>query len=338
MRSRISAVSAVLRNGSSAPLLTLTTIQMTNNIFQAHRPFSDAGSLTSSTNESLIEEYINWKKSYTKTAFRIYRLWVERFQAFVNRTPEDLQHGDYAAFANSIRSEYAPRCVQFGLTIVRNYLRFFAEQGRLRFPLYLIRVPLGAANSHKPITQEEYEKVVAVLKSSKGSSLRNRAIVMLFRDTGIRLGELLSIKIADIEDERSTVIKTEKSIRNRRIFWSAETEEVLRRYVAERRRSGANPSDALFSATWSRQGRAMTRRAVECIIENALRSAGIERHLTPHSFRHEFIHRLARLGVPDAIIAQLVGHNSPSSIAHYTKLSRPEFQEYALRQLSSVGA
>ena len=310
---------------------------MKNNFFQAQYPISNNVLLAPSTNEALVEQYLDWKKSYTKSAFRIYRLWVERFQTFVNCSPEQLQHGDYAAFANSIRSDFAPRGVQFGLTIVRNYLRFFAEQGRLRFPLYLVRVPLGAANSHKPIAEDEYEKVVHALKSSKRFSLRNLAIVMLFRDTGIRLGELLSLRIGDIEDERSAVVKTEKTIRSRRIFWSADTAEILTRYVGERRRLGAEPSDALFTSNWTRKGRSMSRRNIEWVFEEALRRAGIERRLTPHSFRHAFIHRLARLGVPDAIIAQLVGHNSPSSIAAYTKLSRPEFEEYALRQLVPFG-
>ena len=74
-------------------------------------------------------------------------------------------HTDYVAFAESIRSGYAPRCIEFALNIVHNYLRFFAEQGRLTFPMYLVRVPKASSNSHAAITEGEYRSVVEKMKT-----------------------------------------------------------------------------------------------------------------------------------------------------------------------------
>src|SRR5436190_24372830 len=87
-----------------------------------------------STNEALVEEYLSWKQSYSKSAYRAYRPWVTRFQLFANKEPEMLLYTDYVEFARSIQSGYAPKCVEFALNVVHNYLRFFAEQGRVRFP------------------------------------------------------------------------------------------------------------------------------------------------------------------------------------------------------------
>ena len=103
-----------------------------------------------SANEQFIEEYIAWKKSYSKTAHRAYRLWVTRFQLFANKAPEAFTHNDYVAFAHSIQTGHAPRGIEFALNVVHNYLRFFAEQGRLKFPMYLVRVP--KAPSSRPTT------------------------------------------------------------------------------------------------------------------------------------------------------------------------------------------
>ena len=285
------------------------------------------------SNHELVEEYLTWKQSYSKTAFRAYRVWVTRFQNAVNKTPELITPIDYATFAGGLQGRYAPRGIEFALNVVHNYLRFFSEQGRLRFPLYLIRVPKGYAQSHEAVTEEEYMKMIEVLRVKTPQSLRDLAIIMLLHDTGMRIGELLSLEVESVEEDCSAVIRTEKSIRERRVFWNPDTDNVLQRYIVERVNEGSSNLDALFIAGRSTNNKALTRRTIERMFQIVLGKAGISRKLCPHSFRHSFIHRLAKLSVPDAIIAQLVGHTTPTTIAHYTKLSRPEFKHYALKQL-----
>jgi len=307
-----------------------------NNTFQVHRDLVHDALLTSSSNSDLINQYLSWKKSYTKVAYRAYRIWVSRFQEFVNKPPELLLPTDYSAFANCLHGRHAPRGIEFALNIVHNYLRFFAEQGRLRFPLFLARVPRGCANSHEPFAEAEYIKVVETMRDMRPFPIRDLAIIMLLHDTGMRIGELLSLEIEDIEENKSAIIRTEKTIRNRRVFWNEDTADVLQQYVVARVNYGpANrEKDPLFIANLSRTGKAITSRSVCRMLKRVLKKAGIERKLSPHSFRHSFIHRLAKLSVPDAIIAQLVGHSTPATIAHYTKLSRPEFEHYAKIQLA----
>lgn len=285
-------------------------------------------------NEQFIEEYLAWKQSYTNTAFRAYRVWVTRFQLFANKYPEAMTHTDYVAFADSIRNKYAPRCIEFALNIVHNYLRFFAEQGRLHFPMYLVRVPKAHSNSHAAVTEEEYQTIIETMKKNHPHENRNRAIVMLLHDTGMRIGELLSLKTDDIEEDKSAIIHTEKTIRTRRVFWNASTDAVLHNYLVERINSGPKDSDFLFASHRMSKTNNLSSRSVQRMFLRTLGAATITRKLCLHSFRHSFIHRLAKLGVPDAIIAQLVGHSTPFTISHYTKLSRPEFQSYAIKQLA----
>ena len=157
---------------------------------------------------------------------------------------------------------------------------------------------------------------------------------MLLHDTGMRIGELLSLQIEDIEEDKSAVIRTEKTIRSRRVFWNADTDTILQNYLVDRINSGPKDSEFLFATRRMKADRGLSARSVQRMFLRTLRDAGIARKLCLHSFRHSFIHRLAKLGVPDAIIAQLVGHSTPFTISHYTKLSRPEFQGYALKQLA----
>lgn len=282
-------------------------------------------------NETLIRAYLEWKASYTLSAARTYKRWVLRFQQFTNKAPEALTIGDWTAFALSLHGRYAPKCVEYALNVIHNYLRFWHEQGRLRLPLYLVRVKQARAVSHNAITDGEYAQFMETAK--RQGSLRDRAMFMLLHDTGMRVGELAKLQVEQIEPDKSAVIDTEKTLEKRRVFWNEDTDNVLQQYLAERVNSGPD-SDWLFPGR--KPGSFLTVRSIERIMDEVWAAAKIERRLTPHSFRHGYIHRLAALGVPDAIIAQLVGHSTPHTIAHYTKLSRPEAEGFARKQFAEL--
>lgn len=283
-------------------------------------------------NHTLIREYLDWKASYTSCAAHAYELWVRRFQEFTNKAPEGLALSDWTAFAQNLQGRFAPKCVEFALNVVRNYLRFWHEQGRLRLPLYLVRVQAARARSHNAINEAEYRQLIELLKMRK--DLRNLVLIMLLHDTGLRVGELASLEIEQIEEDASAIVNTEKTVQRRRVFWNQDTDEVLHRYLADRINDGPD-TDWLFAGQIGSDGH-LSVRSIERIVEEICESAGLQRHLTPHSFRHGFIHRLAALGVPDAVIAQLVGHTTPHTISHYTKLSRPEAEGFARRQFGEL--
>lgn len=288
----------------------------------------------SEDNETLVGKYLEWKSSYAPCAASRYAIWVRRFQGFTNKAPERITVGDWSAYAQSLRGRFAPKCVEYALNIAHNYLRFWYEQGRLRrLPLYLARVQKAIACSHVAATEDEYRAMVFALRAKGNRALRDLALIMLLHDTGMRVGELVALEIGQIEEDASATIRTEKSVQRRRVFWNQGTDDVLHNLIVERINSGA-PTDWMFVAKTGTGETPLTTRAVQRIICNACELAGIKRHLSPHSFRHAFIHRQAKLGTPDAIIAQLVGHSTPHTIAHYTKLSRPEFSEYARRQFA----
>src|SRR5690242_6022108 len=128
---------------------------------------------------------------------------------------------------------------------------------------------------------------------------------MLLHDTGMRVVELVSLQIEQIESDASVAIQSEKTVERRRVFWNLDTDEVLHALIIQRVNHG-DGSEWLFTSSRAVRGnQPLTTRSVQRIIERTARSAEIRRHLSPHSFRHGFIHRLAALSVPDAIIAQL---------------------------------
>jgi site-specific recombinase XerD len=276
--------------------------------------------------QALVEEYLTWKASYRKPAAKAYRIWVERFQNFVEKAPEELELSDVTTFIAMVQQTYSPKNVEYGMSIIHNYLRFWKELGRLAIPLFLVKIPTAIATSHNAITEEEYQKMLRAIQAAGIVSLRNRCIIRLLHDTGMRVGELCALNLEDLEQE-TAVIRTEKTIRERRIFWTSETERVVREYAQARKAVKTQEPSALFVGLQGNVAGRLTTRSVQRIVERMTQSAEIGREICPHSFRHGFIHRAALKGVPDSVISVLVGHSTPETVAHYTKLSRPEFQE-----------
>lgn len=286
------------------------------------------GPRTVTITQEPVEEYLMWKETHSKTAFKAYRIWVKRFQDFVAKVPEKLELSDVTMFMKMMQQTYSPKNVEYGMNIIYNYLRFWKEQGKLSLPLYLIRVPTAIANSHNAITEEEYQQMLAILPDHGILNFRNQCIIRLLHDTGMRVGELCALNVEDME-KGTSVIKTEKTTRKRRVFWTTETGSLVEEYIKARTKicERTTLTSALFIGLKGKFRDRITSRSVERMVKQTTRLAGIGRIICPHSFRHGFIHRLAKKGVPDAIIALLVGHSTPHTIAHYTKLSRPEIEE-----------
>ena len=278
--------------------------------------------------QGLVEEYLMWKGTYRKRAAKAYRVWVERFQNFVEKTPEELTLSDLTLFITTMQQIYAPKNIEYGMSIIHNYLKFWKEQGRLYLPLYVVRVPRARANSHNAITEQEYQQMLDVLRKPDLIHLRNQAIIRLLHDTGMRVGELCALNVEDIKDE-SAIIRTEKTIHSRIVFWTTETGQVVKKYIKARGKvcKDACETNALFIGLSKNSTARLTSRSVQRFVKEIINLAKIDRVISPHSFRHGFIHRLARKRVPDAVIACLVGHSTPTTIAEYTKLSRPETRE-----------
>lgn len=271
----------------------------------------------------------------TRSAASSYAIWIRRFQYEVNKQPEEFTIADWTRFFAPFEGRYAPSNISYGMTVISNYLRYWHILGRLpRFQMELIKVRKAAVKSHHSITDEEYALLLSCLLKRGEKSLRDQLILVLLRDTGMRISELLALEVGDvIGGDSEAVIKTAKTTAFRRVFWSELAEELIQRYLVERMNDGPD-NDWLFPSRRSDCDGALKPRAVQRMIKVACREAGIDAKISPHSFRHAFIHKHAMAGVPDSIIATLVGHSTPHTVAHYTKLSRREFEEVARRRFA----
>lgn len=232
-----------------------------------------------------------------------------------------------------------------GVNITALAFRKFFEYLNLRnmrvIDEQLIPLPRKEFNIPRVATKESYEKLIAQIpaKTKHPNHIRNRALIALLWDSGMRVGEALSLDIDQVDIKaRSATIRTEKS-RGRRpireVFWSEPTNKMLVAWIEKRRHLNDlmafhDPTALFVTITKNPQmkirGRRMTPRSAAEVFRMLSNQAGIP-VVNAHSLRHAFGRDLIKEGASSADVSNLLGHSSLESSHFYTMMWGTDLRE-----------
>jgi site-specific recombinase XerD len=148
------------------------------------------------------------------------------------------------------------------------------------------------------------------------SNRKHLAIIMVAYSAGLRVGEVVRLKISDIDPERMMIhVRAGKGKKDRYTILSSLALEVMRDYAYYYK-----PSKWLFPG--GREGRHLTERSVQKVVERAAAKAGIRKHVTTHTLRHSFATHLLENGTDLRYIQELLGHKSARTTQIYTHVTR----------------
>lgn len=190
--------------------------------------------------------------------------------------------------------------------------------------------PKAERKEVQPLTQDEVRAMMAVLNKSKmyqrggmpmdhalGSFERNRAIILLMLDTGIRAQELCDLKIEDVDNRNSRIyVRMGKGMKERLLPFSPRTGQMIWRYVAARK--DAKQEDPLFL---SKINRPMTRTKLSEMFRNIGKRAGVQ-NVHPHRLRHTFAIQYLRNGGNAYTLQAMLGHSTLETVKLYLKLAQ----------------
>lgn len=181
-----------------------------------------------------------------------------------------------------------------------------------------------------PLTEQEVKAILSALNRSRvyvrqgqnvdhslGSFERNRAIILLMLDTGVRASELCDLKIEDVDNRNHRIfVRQGKGMKERYLPFSPRTGQMIWRYLATR--NGAQPSDPLFVG---RLNRALTRTKLAEMFSGIGRRAGVT-NVHPHRFRHTFAIQYLRNGGNAYTLQHMLGHSTLETVKIYLKLAQ----------------
>lgn len=160
---------------------------------------------------------------------------------------------------------------------------------------------------------DKYGTVDPSSKNSQILNLRNKVILALLYSSGLRVSELVSLKIDDVDLDDRTIRIRGKGEKDRIVLFDDGTRILIKDYLERRQ----NDSDVLFI---NRFGNPLTPRYIQMMIKEYAKIAGIKKKVTPHILRHSFATHLLKNGVDIRAIQQLLGHANLSTTQIYTSV------------------
>lgn len=212
-----------------------------------------------------------------------------------------------------------------GLNGFFKYLIF--EEYREDNPMELIEAPKAGRALPEVLSFKEIEKIVNSIDLSLPFGERNRAIIETLYGCGLRVSELTTLKISDLHFDEGFISVVGKGNKQRLVPINPVTQKYIELYKDEVRihqKIAPKASDILFL---NRRGNSLTRAMIFTIVRQLTEKAGINKKISPHTFRHSFATHLLENGADLRAIQQMLGHESITTTEIYTHLDRKYLTE-----------
>jgi integrase/recombinase XerD len=235
---------------------------------------------------------------------------------------------DVLAFmAARLEAGARPRSTARQLSSFRRFYRHMVRVGSLREdPTAQIDMPKVGRSLPKSLTEEEVEALLAAPAVGDPLGHRDRTMLEVLYATGLRVSELVSLRISSVNLSQGVLRIVGKGDRERLIPLGEEAVQWLQQFVQGPRAEILleRQTDYLFP---TRRGDRMTRQAFWHIIKRHARSAGIQKDLSPHTLRHAFATHLLNHGADLRVVQMLLGHSDLSTTQIYTHVARERLKD-----------
>lgn len=275
------------------------------------------------------ESYLNYlriERALADNTVDAYRRDVSDFLRFLGDRQVALENVDKAHLSQYLQRLYgnlAPRSVGRKIVSLRSFFRFLLLDGYLdRDPTETLESPRTWRTLPKFLSKDEVEALLDAPDLSTPHGLRNRTMLEVLYATGLRVSELVNLKISEINFEVGFLQTLGKGSKERIVPFGDSASEFMRRYLEEARphfARGRRPNLHLFL---SQQGGPMTRQNFWLIVDNLGRRLGIAHKLSPHVLRHSFATHLLENGADLRAVQMMLGHADISTTQIYTHVTR----------------
>ena len=284
--------------------------------------------------QQAVEQYLSYttvERGLSPNTLAAYRNDLTQFVEFLqSRDPSLYGNGSWkrigtealTAFVLDLHERgYSDKTKTRKVASAKALFGFLLEEGVInKNPMEDFSSPGVGESLPETLTVEEVEALLSVGEADTPMSLRDRAIIEVMYATGVRVSELVSLDIDDVDLDESFVRCMGKGSKERIIPLHDEAVETVREYLEDGRPSLARAATgrALFV---SRKGGRLTRQALWLILKGRAQAAGIDRKITPHTLRHSFATHLLIGGAPLRHVQELLGHASITTTQVYTHLT-----------------
>jgi len=275
--------------------------------------------------------YLSVEKGLSENTQNSYRLDLLSFASFLAQENKysfaEVDKSDILHYIVYLQQKgRAPATIARQLAAIKAFYRFRLMEGlQEREPTQDLESPKLGRRLPKILTQREMEKLLEQPDITKPAGLRDRAILEVLYATGLRVSELVSLNVGDVDCNTGYIRCTGKGDKERIVPIGSIAVFYLKNYLNEGRTKLIKRSvEALFLNS---RGQRLTRQGCWKIIKKYVRQAGIKKVVTPHTIRHTFATHMLQNGADLRSVQEILGHSDISTTQIYTHLTTKRIRE-----------
>lgn len=277
-------------------------------------------------------EYLNIEKNYSKYTINDYRYNLESFLKYLDSVDIPLQQVDDNTIRNYIMVMYneklSKKSISQHISSLRSFFKYLVNNKfMIEDPTLLISNPKLDKRLPHALSVNEVEGMLAKPKQDDTLGLRDALILEMLYSTGVRVSELVNIKLDDINYGGYTIKILGKGSKERYVLYGTLCANLLTKYLNDSRSIlNVKNSDYLFL---NARGGNITTRAIRDIIDKY--DTDINGHVSPHTLRHTFATHMLNDGADLRSVQELLGHENLSTTQIYTHVSNERLRNVYLK-------
>ena len=277
--------------------------------------------------QTIVKKYVRYLKlerNMSPNTLEAYQNDLEKLLAFLKREDKhvlDVQLEDLQTFAAGLHDiGIGPRSQYRILSGVRSFYRYLMTDGyRDDDPTELLESPVLGEHLPEVLSTAEVDQLEASIDLSKWEGHRNRAIIEVLFSCGLRVSELVTLKLSDLYLEDGYLRIMGKGAKERLVPISPRAIKELGFWFDDRRHMTIKPGEEDY-VFLNRRGAHLTRVMILIMIKRQAEAAGIQKTISPHTLRHSFATALLEGGADLRVIQALLGHESIGTTEIYTHI------------------
>ena len=286
--------------------------------------------------QSLIKDFKNFlkfEKNLTENTIQSYVLDIKKLidfieDSYINKKADDITNNDIKQFIYTQSKIIGTRSQSRLISSIKKFFHFLEIEklieenptDELEYPKIGLKIP-------ETLTTIEIDSLINYFKNSKNNSLRNSTITEVLYSCGVRVSELINIKISDIFFEDFLIKVNGKGNKERFVPMSNLSKIMIKDYISSERFNiipKKGYQDFLFL---NNRGQSLTRVMIYTILNIAKKGLGFKKKISPHLLRHSFATHLIENGADISSIQKMLGHTNITTTERYLHVSKKHLIE-----------
>jgi integrase/recombinase XerD len=293
--------------------------------FESPRVLSEAEARIDDSQLDTFIDHLWLEDGLSKNTLESYRADLSQFNQWLTKLKKSLLTASQADIQQYLAVKFPqskPRSISRLIASLRRFYRYSLRENLIKTdPTLQIESPKLPRSLPKSLNEKEVENLLNAPDINQPIGLRDRAMLELLYASGLRVSELVGVKVNEVSTQDGVVRITGKGSKTRLVPMGQVAADWIDNYLKNARPKilDGQMTDAMFATT---RGSSMTRQAFWYLIKRYALQAGITKHMSPHVLRHAFATHLLNHGADLRVVQMLLGHADISTTQIYTHVAR----------------